>query len=151
MSEVSGEIKKGDLIFVYGTLRKGQRADLSKQQGNFGASFVCEDDINGRMYHLGTYPGVKADSQDAFDKHLTSVHGEIFRIMHESIIALMDAYEGYNPDNPTTGLYNRIKTTTKRGRTVWVYTYNFPVRDEQFIENGDWCKADIPIPQRRLA
>lgn len=46
-------MKKGDFLFVYGTLRKGERADLSKQERDFGVSFVCNDaDITRPRYRI---------------------------------------------------------------------------------------------------
>lgn len=134
---------KNELLFVYGTLRKGERAELQKQSHSFGVSFVNKDSINGKMYHIGTYPGVRdvrVGRAVDFDPRLPTVVGEVFKIREQSIVALLDAYEGYNSDNPEFGLYNRHQVKTKRGFFVWVYTYNPPVRPDQLIESGDWCK-----------
>lgn len=144
-------MKKGDCLFVYGTLRHGERADLSKQAHNFGVDFVGLDRINGRLYHLGSFPGVKLDPTSEWDPNSPVVVGEVFRVRDTSIIALMDAYEGYRPDDPTGGLYDRCKVGTNKGRTVWVYTYNHPVIEDQRIESGDWCKSkSLPVTNRRL-
>lgn len=142
-------MKKGDCIFVYGTLRRGERADLSKQFYAYGVDFIAKDKINGKLYHLGGFPGVKDVSSD-FIQSAPCVIGEVFRIRDLSIAALLDAYESYNPDSPTTGLYNRSKVETEEGRTVWVYTYNHPVIEDQRIEGGDWCKNRETTNSRRL-
>lgn len=131
-------MEKGDLIFVYGTLRKGERADLSRNGPAFGVSYMGEDYISGSLYHLGAYPGVKLDG-DTFKEGYPDVTGEVFRIMDASIKTILDAYEGY------PNLYNRSQVTTARGRRVWVYTYNHPVRDEQLIVGGDWKKPTLQI------
>lgn len=136
-------MKKGELVFVYGTLRRGERADLARQQAQFGVSFIGTDAINGKMYHLGAYPGVKTEAVDVFERTKPSVIGEVFRIRHESIIILMDTYEGY-PE-----LYERLQTRTAEGRLVWVYTYNHPVTPDQLIESGDWVKNRDPIVRSR--
>jgi gamma-glutamylcyclotransferase (GGCT)/AIG2-like uncharacterized protein YtfP len=133
-------VQKGDCLFVYGTLRRGERADLQKQAHNFGVSFMGIDVINGKMYHLGAYPGVK-NLVVEFDSNLPIVYGEVFRIHEPSIVALMDAYEGYDADEPTRGLYNRSQVFTEKERPVWVYSYNPPVTEDQRIDTGDWCKA----------
>ena len=130
---------KGDLVFVYGTLRQGERMDLTKQKMNFAVSFLSKDKINGKMYTLGTFPGVK-DVFGRFDPNAPTIIGEVYKIRGPSIIAILDAYESYIPDNPTQGLYDRCQVRTERGRLAWVYTYNGPVIPEQRIESGDWCR-----------
>lgn len=144
-------MQKGDFIFVYGTLRRGQYADLTKSAHSFGASFRGEDDINGMMYHLGAYPGVKLLNGSGFDGDKPTVHGEVFLIREQALVAILDCYECYEPDNPTLGLYNRVKVETKRGREVWVYTYNGRLTPDQRIESGDWCKnPDMPVRHKVL-
>jgi gamma-glutamylcyclotransferase (GGCT)/AIG2-like uncharacterized protein YtfP len=128
---------KNDMVFVYGTLRKGERADLSKHSHQFCVDFISPDAINGSLYHLGAFPGVKIpDGLVGFDGSKPVVRGETFRIRDASIMVLLDHYEGY----PT--LYDRMKVTTERGREAWVYTYNPPVHPEQLIPSGDWKNSD---------
>jgi gamma-glutamylcyclotransferase (GGCT)/AIG2-like uncharacterized protein YtfP len=144
-------MKKGDLIFVYGTLRRGERADLAKQARNFGVDYIGVDRINGRLYHLGSFPGLKRDQTEEFTAGAPVVTGEVFRIRDNSVAALMDAYESYRPDDPEHGLYNRCQVQTEEGRTAWVYTYNHPVIEEQRIPGGDWCRnRDASVMTRRL-
>lgn len=135
-------MKKGDLIFVYGTLRKGERADLSKKQSNFGVLYIGDDEINGMMYHFGAYPGVVA-APGEFDPRKPIVHGEVFLARDASIIALLDAYEGY------PSFFDRCQIGTRSGRTVWVYTYPHPVTKEQHIQGGDWVRnRQLQVNQR---
>lgn len=146
-------MKKGDFILVYGTLRRGERADLAKQQHNFGVSFRGNDAVNGLMYHLGAYPGVKITPamERGFDPKLPIIRGELFLIREPSVVAILDAYEGYDSDSPERGLYNRFKVETEKSRMAWIYTYNPPVTEDQRIESGDWCKAPgLLIRERRL-
>jgi gamma-glutamylcyclotransferase (GGCT)/AIG2-like uncharacterized protein YtfP len=152
-------VKKGDFIFVYGTLRRGERADLSKQSHNFGVKFCSIDRINGRMYHLGAYPGVKPltppeiaqTSGGEFHDKLPTISGEVFLVLNASVVAIMDAYEGYDSDEPARGLYDRHEVEAESGKTVWVYTYNPMVTADQLIESGDWCKnPDMPIRTKVL-
>ena len=134
-------MRKGDIIFVYGTLRKGERADLAKQSGSFGVCFLGNDTIGGKMYHLGAYPGVK-DAAD-YDAGKPTVEGEVFLIVDASIIAVMDAYEGY------PHLYDRKQVLAKSARNVWVYVYNHPTTSEQLIMSGDWVKNREPVVRNR--
>lgn len=118
----------GDLLFVYGTLRRGESAGLEK---NMNMTFIGSDRINGKMFSLGWYPGIKTETQ-SFNTDEPVVIGDVFQIRSENVVHHLDAYEGY-PD-----LYNRIETETEEGRTVWVYTYNHDVEKKPLIESGDW-------------
>ncbi len=121
-------MKQGDYLFVYGTLRVGESADLSK---NMLLDFISEDSINGLIYDLGSFPGVKT-SPGHFDAGQPAVLGDVFRIRDESITAQLDAYEGY------PSLYDRIETETSGGRHVWVYVFQHPVLDDTRIVSGNW-------------
>lgn len=139
-------MKKGDFVFVYGTLRRGERADLAKQAHNFSVDHIGRDRVNGRLYHLGSFPGVKLEPLAEFQSDKPIIVGEVFRIQNTSVTAILDAYEGYDSDAPERGLYNRRTVETEKGRTVWIYTYNHPVIEAQRIESGDWCKnKDMPL------
>lgn len=132
-----------EFVFVYGTLRRGERAERMLDAKSGASEYLHQDYINGRMYHLGGYPGVKTDTYDKFDPSGPKVLGEVYLVKSPSIITILDHYEGYRPDDPSNGLYNKIQVRTKKGRTVWVYTYNDRVTDEQFIETGDWKNPRI--------
>lgn len=125
-------MRVGSLLFVYGTLRKGERADLSKHEKDFGVTYLGEDIINAELYDLGSYPGVKEPGLGAFEVEEPRVHGDVFRIEDQSIISILDHYEGY------PYLYNRTTTETMDGREVWVYTYNGEVDADRRIVSGDW-------------
>lgn len=134
-------MKKGDLLFVYGTLRRGERADLNRSQHEFGVAYIGEDDIVGDIYDTGCgYPGLKIEDGTA-----GKVHGDVFRVRDESIGPFLDAYEGY------PSLYGRRQVETDRGRTVWVYTFNPSVKSERLIECGDWClRNETPPPVQKV-
>lgn len=127
-------MKKGDYIFVYGTLRRGERADLNASQKAFDVKFVGTDSINGLLFNLGSYPGLKliTNPGDEFRSSHDSIVGDLFKVMDASITAVLDAYEGY----PV--LYNRCQVETLSGKTAWVYTYNPEVPFDQVITSGDW-------------
>jgi gamma-glutamylcyclotransferase (GGCT)/AIG2-like uncharacterized protein YtfP len=121
-------MKKGDLLFVYGTLRPGESADMTKMAG---AKHLGSDAINGELFDLGWYPGAKAEPSH-FDTGAPSIKGDVFELTDESIIPRLDSYEGY------PNLYDRIQTHTAQERCVWVYTFNHGVTDNQKIASGDW-------------
>ena len=124
-------MKVGDLLFVYGTLRRGERADLGREE--IRCTFLGEDHINGKIYNVGTFPGLIAEAMH-FDPGKPFVTGDVFRLRDESIISQLDHYEGY------PHLYNRIETETAKGLHVWAYTYNHDVTEERLILSGDWKK-----------
>jgi gamma-glutamylcyclotransferase (GGCT)/AIG2-like uncharacterized protein YtfP len=145
-------VKKNEYVFVYGTLRRGERADLAKQAHNFSVSYCGQDKINGKLYHLGSYPGLKLlPHYIEFNPTQPIVIGERFRIRDASIGAILDAYEGYDSEHPEQGLYNRVVVEAESGEQVWVYVYNPMVIEDQRIETGDWCKGrDHLMPRRGL-
>jgi gamma-glutamylcyclotransferase (GGCT)/AIG2-like uncharacterized protein YtfP len=143
-------VQKGSFVFVYGTLRRGQPMDIQKNiLSQHSVKFISEDYINGKMYHIGAYPGVKATPQPTFNESLPWITGEVFLIRDNQLSAILDAYEGYQSDNPSLGLYDRIETATASGKTVWLYTFNPMVTSDQLIESGDWCKNPSIEIQRR--
>jgi gamma-glutamylcyclotransferase (GGCT)/AIG2-like uncharacterized protein YtfP len=142
-------MKSGDVVFVYGTLRKGERADLSKKSV-FSVSFLGFDSVNGYLYHFGAYPGLKLlePLPPAFDDSLPMVRGEVYLINDASVGAMLDAYEGYRANAPKEGLYDRHVVETLLGRNVWVYTWNSVVTDDQLIETGDWKNPRLIVTKR---
>lgn len=141
-------MKKGDMIFVYGTLLRGERADITKNCLIHSTSLVAPDEINGKLYHIGAFPGVKLVTapEVAFDKNLPTVRGEVYLIGDQSTVSILDHYESYHDDG--TGLYNRFQVRTRGDRYVWVYTYNPPVIDDQLIETGDWKNPRLAATHR---
>lgn len=116
-------MKKGDKIFVYGTLRPGRSAAIPPER----AKRLGVGRISGRLYDLGSYPGVIL-SENNEDK----VVGDVLEILDDRLPQYLDYYEGY-PD-----LYDRCQVTTEDDQTVWVYTYQGHVSHAQRIESGVW-------------
>lgn len=121
-------MKQGSVLFVYGTLRPGERASL---ESNRRVMHLGEDRINGLMYHLGGFPGVTFDS-GFFDDTLPAVVGDLFLLRDNDIVAQLDAYEGY------PNLYGRRQTVTEGGRKVWCYFYRHVTEDMEPLRVGDW-------------
>lgn len=137
-------MKKGDLLFVYGTLRRGECKDLSH---NHDCLFVGEDAINGLIYDLGWFPGVKAEVAHAgaktdpsqFDPGHPAVRGDVFQLGSDELVQNLDDYEGY-PD-----LYDRIQTVSANGSIVWVYVYNAAPPADKRIISGDWVNRPVNV------
>lgn len=124
-------MQEGDLIFVYGTLRRGEGADLSKKAPE--CSFVGVDQINGQIYDVGWFPGLKPLSPDLeFQDALPTVIGDVFEVKGENTVDKLDSYEGY------PSLYDRREFETETGKTVWAYVYNPPIHADALVVTGDW-------------
>lgn len=143
-------MRRGDLLFVYGTLMRGQRMDMIASDSiKHDILYIGPDLINGNLFHIGSYPGLKTQPVE-FNRLLPVVLGEVYMIKDASVTSFLDAYEGYVAEAPDKGLFNRIQTQTEKRRNVWVYTYNGIVRDEQFIETGDWRNPRMCCQHNKL-
>lgn len=118
-------------IFVYGTLRHGQRAHSMLDRA---AVHVKTCTIKGAsIYHLGGFPGLKLEEGG-------TVVGDLYEIPDTGRVELLqklDMYEGYREEYPMDSLYLR-QTIQVEGTEAWVYVFNHPVEGYNKIENGDW-------------
>lgn len=118
-------------FFVYGLLMTGGQGfralDLGASIRRFGP-----DRIAGRLYHLGEYPGLITGGPGI-------VHGEVIGVRDAAIVEKMDAYELYDPENPSASEYRRIEVDLlDSGKRVWTYEYNRSVRNLPVIATGNW-------------
>lgn len=117
------------LIGLYGTLRDPNvRLSLGltgrlRRLGRFR--------LEGILYDLGPYP--------ALGPGKGLVHGELYEIMDSGAMAVMDAFEEFDPKRPTLSPYLR-----ERWRLIapdvecWIYRYNRPTRGIPHVLGGDW-------------
>ena len=119
MSSVSGP----RYLFVYGTLRPGHApAGIAAQVGTLRELGPAA--IRGTLYDLGAYPGAVIDRSAG-----TTIDGTILRLPDDpSVLAALDAYEGFVPTDRARSLFVRARTsaTLADGRRLacWVYVYN---------------------------
>ena len=125
-----------DHLFVYGTLRRS--ADHPKHGLILPATFIGPGRFPGRLYDLGSYPGVVA-SDDPADR----VHGEVYRL-HDpaATLARLDVYEGCGAANPPPTEYARSEETVRSsdGEAIraYVYLYRWPLGGARRIVSGDY-------------
>lgn len=120
-------MNRGELVAVYGSLRKGLH--------NHVAIMSCARHVDGfvegfSMYDLGMYPAVSMEDP----KTQTEVLVELYEIKDEATSVRLDRLEGY------PHYYNRKLTkvkTTLGDKVAWIYyqkgKLNLPV-----VEKGDW-------------
>jgi gamma-glutamylcyclotransferase (GGCT)/AIG2-like uncharacterized protein YtfP len=130
-----------NLIFVYGTLRE----DPSYEFSHFlapNASPVGEAVVRGRLFDLGSYPGMALS-----DTPGELVRGELYEIDRnrlQAVLPLLDEYEGCGPSDATPHEYRRelVEVRTHTGATVkaWAYVLNRPTDDLEPIDSGDYVE-----------
>ena len=132
------EVKAGDLIAVYGTLRGGRMPNTK---------YVGKGTVKGRLLHLGGFPGLVHTNEDK------EVVVEVYSIDSASLVTdHLDHYEGYYAEKDE-GMYLRrqlpVRFVAEGGegdehhadlenvRDAWIYLWN---RDQNRpeIATGDW-------------
>lgn len=116
-----------ELVFVYGTLRRGGSNYFRMAQ----ARFVAEGKVRGRLYRIDWYPGF------VVDENAGPIVGEIFMANAETIAAL-DEFEGSE--------YRRVKMKVVVGEDasgsreveVWIWEWLGEASESQRILGGDW-------------
>ena len=91
------------------------------------------------MFDLGQYPGVVLfpDGDD-------EVHGVLMQMDDpETILNVIDIYEGFGSDQPQPNEFIRILAdaeTDNGPATCWVYIYNHPLENISQIVSGKYFK-----------
>ncbi len=113
-----------DLLFVYGTLKRG----LANHRQLAGACFAGEATMPGIDLHdLGPFPMAIAGAGCA--------HGELYRV-GDSLLAALDRFEG------APRLYERRRLPLADGRQAWVYLGRpRQVRHSPRLAAGCWPPA----------
>jgi gamma-glutamylcyclotransferase (GGCT)/AIG2-like uncharacterized protein YtfP len=88
--------------------------------------------IPGRLFDLGPYPGLRPGPG--------RVRAELYSIHHPDAVAVLDEFEGFEPDRPQASLYlrDRVILLEPEGTPAWVYVYNHEPPLDEIIADGDW-------------
>lgn len=119
------------LVFVYGTLRRGQRYHGLLED----AAFLSRHRTAPRytMVALDGYPGVVEGGD-------TAIVGELYRVSRRALEALDRLEE-------VPWLYARRVVPTARG-PAWMYLYRGPTSGRTRVPTGDWCEFDPSLVRR---
>lgn len=124
---------KEQLVFVYGTLKKGHSNHLCLN----GAEFKGYDTLVGpyTMFDLGAFPGVSA-IPDADEEN--RIRGEVYMVDGGEGIDTLDILEGH----PT--FYTRVMLELESGRFAWVYLlpYQEYMGTCPFVDGLWWYPSD---------
>lgn len=123
------------LVFVYGTLRRGG----SNHFRMAGAEFIASGTVAGRMYRIDWYPGLVID--DAGDE----IHGEVYSVGPE-LLAALDIFEGLSAGEIEGSEYRRVHATVvqrdSRTITAWVWEWLGETEEARRVFDGDWLKHE---------
>jgi gamma-glutamylaminecyclotransferase len=102
------------LLFVYGTLKRGQRNHRLLADQRFVGPAVTAPAF--RLFDLGPHPAMVRDADGG------AVRGELFAVS-ECCLGELDEFEGV-PD-----LFDRERIGLADGTTAWAYLYVRPIPD----------------------
>ncbi|WOI56412.1 gamma-glutamylcyclotransferase family protein [Palleronia sp. LCG004] len=133
---MAGDGYIGDLVFVYGTLRRGFINNEATLAFRGGAEFIAEGWVPGLLYSTGWYPALIEEGPG-------SVKGEVWRLTTTGVMAILDDYEGLM-DEPAEYERVRREVQTDQGpMEAWLYLYIDRVDPVQLIPSGDWADAFV--------
>jgi gamma-glutamylcyclotransferase (GGCT)/AIG2-like uncharacterized protein YtfP len=116
------------LVFVYGTLRSGSPGAMTIRFP--AARFLSDASVSGRLYDLGTYPGLLTSESSSL------VKGEIYQVDDDTLREL-DEFEA-------SGNYRRkqVEVFVATGKTTcWAYEPDPDlVTKRDLITSGDWIE-----------
>jgi gamma-glutamylcyclotransferase (GGCT)/AIG2-like uncharacterized protein YtfP len=129
-----------EYICIYGTLRPAIAPPEIKAMISQWRR-IGDGSIAGRIYNLGEYPGAVLDQRGS-----DWIAGEVFELPNDGVaLALLDAYEGFDPLDLDASLFVRCKREVMVEDSAklecWVYVYNRPVSASTIIQGGDYLMA----------
>jgi gamma-glutamylcyclotransferase (GGCT)/AIG2-like uncharacterized protein YtfP len=123
------------LVFVYGTLRRGG----SNHFRMAGAEFISSGTVAGRLYRIDWYPGLVLD--EAGDE----IHGEVYSVGPD-LLAALDVFEGLSAGEIEGSEYRRVQTTVMQQDSqtlhAWVWEWLGMTDENQRLADGDWLKDE---------
>lgn len=125
-------------VFVYGTLRKGGRNDISRLAP--APKYLGMGEVRGTLYHLDWYPGLALGGEQP-----VTVVGEVYEVTPQ-LEAVLDEIEGVGAGG--SGEYvKRDLEVQVGGRAVPCFLYEIDparVAGREPIGHGDWMRFHSP-------
>jgi gamma-glutamylaminecyclotransferase len=126
-------VDEKELVFVYGTLRRGGSNAFRME----GAVFCGEARVEGELHAITWYPGLTLKAGAGW------VIGEVYQVGPEQMRAL-DEFEGLSAGEVEGSEYRRVRVPVLlNGEMVpaWVYEWKGPVEPGKKVVSGDWLEA----------
>lgn len=125
-------LARGQLLFVYGTLRRGSSHPLAQRLAE-SAEYAGEARAQGELYWAHEdYPGLKL-TQDENAK----VHGDLYLLTEPALLDALDTYEGTSYERRRLP----VESVTMGPAAAWVYVYEVGVDGTKRIASGDFLQA----------
>jgi len=119
-------------VFVYGTLRKGQRNDINSFHPQ--PLYMGSAGVKGQLYSRGWYPGIRLGGEQ-------KVWGEVYQVSAQ-LLAQLDVLEEVAP--VPSGEYQRIQIKVECvGQQLFCEIYELSANfaeQSPCIHEGDWVK-----------
>ena len=127
------------LVFVYGTLRIGQRNDINLKTPQ--PLFMGMASVKGQLYSRGWYPGIRLGGEQW-------VQGEVYDIS-PGLLAQLDVLEEVAP--VPSGEYQRVPAEVLCGEhklvcEIYELSADFAAQS-QLLDQGDWLAYDPQSPR----
>ena len=124
-------LARGQLLFVYGTLRRESSHPLAQRLAST-SEYRGEAKIPGNLYWTGDdFPGLIPAEVDA------TVVGDLYQLDDPALLDVIDVYEG--------SFYERkrlpVESPVTGPAAAWVYIYLGAVDPARRIEQGDFIAA----------
>ena len=116
------------LVFIYGSLRRGCTRSMSTRFPN--SNFVSAAQVNGSLFDLGDYPGLRCNEADP------PVIGEVYEVDDE-LLNELDEFEA-----SSDYLRKQVKVSLgDQTKLSWVYEPDTEVYSlTKLIASGDWLE-----------
>lgn len=130
-----------DLLFVYGTLLRGDTGPTGRTQRerlSAESRFRGNGTTEGCLYDLGRYPGMVVPAAPG-----ETVHGEVLELTSPArTLRWLDVYEGIIPGRHRHNEYERLRIGVMLEDTSrvqpWAYVYRGPLDRAHHIAGGRW-------------
>jgi gamma-glutamylcyclotransferase (GGCT)/AIG2-like uncharacterized protein YtfP len=127
--------RRDSLLFVYGTLRPFVDIPMARWLRR-SARYVGPATTRGRLYDLGSYPGMRA-ARNCRDR----VVGDVYRIVRPRALRALDRYEAGNARCKPSFVRERCLVKLERHgvrKMAWTYRYRHSVARRPRIASGDY-------------
>ena len=115
-------------VFIYGSLRRGSAGSMSTRFPN--SKFIAAAKVNGSLYDLGPYPGLRLNESNA------TVVGEVYEVDDE-LLNELDEFEA-----SSNYVRKQVEASVGGQQTnCWTYEPNEEFyRLDKLITSGDWIE-----------
>lgn len=133
-------------LFVYGSLMGSIQSKIARLLHE-NSDFLGVAKVQGRLYDLGSYPGLIIDENAAL------VEGHIFKLHHPAaLLDYLDQYEGILPNNPDLNEYVRqLIPVDLSGEMLqcWAYIYQLSIQNLPIISFPNYLDYLKEQPEHR--